>query len=260
MRKKILTGFFILILTSQVYGLAFGHRADLNEKRLLAKAPEYKAHRLLKHTYYKRLGKFLDDRYPFRRHFIVSKNWIDYYIFSTSPSPKVHLGKGGWLYLKSGLNDYFKDDCKKRKKARALARSLSSIEKSLESAGTGKRFFFIVAPDKATIYPEHVRYKRPQNGCGMSFYELLLQVMEEYPLRGFIRLDNLLMESKKDFPLYFTTGTHWNDRGSIIAADAILERLSTPAARQRVPEMKFRESEQLRDPPLCVVWASRKKQ
>ncbi len=94
------------MLTSGAYGLALGHKTNLKEKRTLAKAPEYEAMNLLDKRYYTKLSKFLDDRYPYRTDFITVKNWIAYYIFNTSPSPKVHMGKDGWFYLKAGLRDY----------------------------------------------------------------------------------------------------------------------------------------------------------
>ncbi len=251
MRKKILTGFFILLITSQIYGLALSHKTALEEKRNFARMPKYRAGRLLKSTYYKKLSRFLDDRYPYRSPLIIAKNWIDYYIFSTSPSQKVHIGKDGWFYLTSGMSDYLKDDCKKRKRARDLAKKLSSIEKTFESAG--KRFFFIVAPDKATIYPEYVGLERPGNSCGKSFYDLFIDALGDYPIRGFIRLDNLLLEAKKDHLLYYKKGTHWNYRGAALAAETILHRLSTPAAIYDMPEIKYREVERSRD--LAAMFA-----
>jgi len=195
MRKKILMGFFLLLLTSQVYGLALAPRTVLTEKRTLAAVPEYKAERLLESSYYKKLAKFLDDRYPYRVPFIISKNWIDFNIFKTSPSSEVIIGTDGWLYYRRSMNDYFKDDCDRRIDAWELALKLNSMERLLESAG--KRFFFIVAPNKATIYPEHVGIERPPNTCGKSFYDLFIEALGEYPLRGFIRLDNLLLKAKK---------------------------------------------------------------
>lgn len=245
MRKKFLPLFFLLLITSQLHGLIFAPKITLGEKRRPASLPEYKTERLLENKYYFELAQFLNEHYSYRSIFIIAKNWVDYYILNTSPLPKVHIGKDGWLYLKNGLYSYLKNDCNKEKKALKLARSLNSIEKIFESAG--KKFFFVVAPDKATIYPEHVGFKRPQNSCGMNFYELFLQALEKYPLHGFIRLDNSLIDAKKDFPLYFATGTHWNHRGSILASRVMLEKLSTSTKKFILPDIKFMENERTRD-------------
>ncbi len=250
MIKKILTVFFILLLTSQVYGLVLKPSSGLKEKRFPAEAPSYKADKLLKSRYYRRLSAFLNDRYPYRSPLIRAKNWVDYYIFSTSPSEKVLIGRDGWLYLHSGVKSYLRRDCEKKEQAENLARVLKKMEVKLESAG--KKFYFIVAPNKATIYPEYVGFKVPQSSCSKSFYELFLQALEKYPLRGFIRLDRLLLQSKKGSPLYFRTGTHWNSHGSAIASKAILERLSTSEKKFAMPEIKFEPFETPRD--LTMIW------
>ncbi len=239
MRTKILTIFFILLITSQVYGLALAPKTSLEEKRKFAGMPEFKAGKLLKSSYYRQLGKFLDDRYPYRSPFIVTKNWIDYHVFNTSPSPRVHIGRDGWFYLKRGMINYFKDDCSESARARNLARELNLIEKYLDSLG--KRFFFVVAPNKTTIYPEFVGIKRSPHSCGKSFYDLFLTALKDYPLRGFIRLDQMLSEAKKDRQLYYKKGTHWNDRGAVLASRRILQRLSTPDVKYELPDIRYKE-------------------
>jgi len=249
LRKKILIGFFILLITSGLYGLAISPISTLQEKRKLTELPGYKTHRLLKKSYYATLGKFLNDRYPYRSPLIIAKNWIDYNIFKTSPNTQspaqVHIGKDGWFYLKNGMNDYFKDDCKKKKAALALAGKLNSIEKILESSG--RKFFFIVAPDKATIYPEHVRIERSPNACGKSFYDLFLEAIREHPVRGFIRLDTRLLEAKKGFRVYYKRGTHWTDRGAILVSRIILERLSLTGRGLSFPAIRYRKGEATHD-------------
>jgi len=248
-RKKILIGFFLLLVTSGLYGLVFSPKSTLKEQRKLAELPAYKTHRLLKKSYYATLGKFLNDRYPYRSPLIIAKNWIDYNIFKTSPTAQsptqVHIGTNGWFYLKNGMNDYFKNDCSKRKKALALAKKLHSIEKILKS--TGKKFFFIVAPDKATIYPEHVRIERSPYACGKSFYDLFIEAIREYPVRGFIRLDNRLLEAKKKFRVYYKRGTHWTDRGAVIVSRIILERLSLTGRGPGFPAIRYRAGEATHD-------------
>jgi len=255
MRKKILIAFFIMIITSQLYGLAFAPHNALNEKRNLATLPEFKIQRLLKKQYFSKLGHFLDDRYPYRSPLIIMNNWIDYHAFKTSPtspsSPKVHIGIDKWFYLKNGIKDYFKDECQKRAKAQSLARELNYIEKELESSG--KKFYFIVAPDKATIYPEYVGKMPSPEACGKGFYDLFLEALEDYPLRGFIRLDKDLLLAKKDFQLYYKRGTHWNDRGAALVSKIILKKLSTAEEEFRLQDIKFKKGVVTRD--LAAMFA-----
>jgi len=137
------------------------------------------------------------------------------------------------LYLRSGLRDYLKDDCKMRERAVELVRQLKAFERAIEA--NGKRFVFIVAPDKATIYPEYVGFKRPANSCGKNFFDLLLEALAKDPLHNFIRLDKALLGAKKDALLYYPRGTHWNYRGALTASRIILERLTGPGMRLDIP-------------------------
>lgn len=79
-------------------------------------------------------------------------------------------------------------------------------------------------PNKATIYPELVGFERPDQDCGKSPYGLLLEAFEEFPVKGFIRLDKLLIEAKNGDPLYNKAGSHWTLRAELIAIEAIVER------------------------------------
>jgi len=58
--KKNLITFFILIITSQLYDLAFAPHNALNEKRNLATWPEFKIDRLFRKQYFSKLGHFLE--------------------------------------------------------------------------------------------------------------------------------------------------------------------------------------------------------
>lgn len=240
----------MLIITSGIYGLALGDKAVFGAKGLLAKAPPFKAKELLQSKYYAGLGKFVNDLYPHRIPIRAAKSWIDYNIFHTSPSIYVHIGKDGWFYLDIALDDYFKNNCNERKKARNLARKLHAIEKEAEAEG--KKFIFIVPPDKATIYPEHVGLPRNPGACGKNFYDLFLEALQRFPVHGFIRLDRILLNKKKDYQLYYAKDSHWNDRTSAFVSKIILERLTTPSRRFSLPKMEFREERRVKD----LMWLS----
>ncbi|MFQ5480388.1 MAG: hypothetical protein ACE5DW_03830 [Thermodesulfobacteriota bacterium] len=156
----------------------------------------------------------------------------------------------GWLYYRPAIKSFLKADCKKKEKALQLARVLHRLERRLKKAG--KRFVFIVAPDKATIYPEYMGGVREANGCNKSFYDLFLEALKRYPVRGFIRLDRKFMEAKKTNLLYYTGGTHWNDRGAALAGKLILKKLSTSDVSYRLPHIDFREKRVLSESALML--------
>jgi hypothetical protein len=135
------------------------------------------------------------------------------------------------------LRDYQKDACEQTETMRDLARQLRDLEEVVEASG--RRFVFIVAPNKSTIYPEYVGLSRSPR-CGKSPYDLLLEAFDEYPVRRFIRLDQLLRDAKVQNQIYFKTDTHWNDIGAWLVARAILQEFPPAPWRTSVDEVTMK--------------------
>lgn len=241
MRQRIITVFFLILTLGAFIGWLFGVESVTRENRKMDKAPTVSVRDLIDSRFYSQLNDFFNDHFPLRGYLAKTKNWIDYRVFKTSPSYKVVIGKEGWLYYAETMNDYFKNSCEDRVKMIALARDLSKLERAIESLG--KKFIFVVVPNKSTIYPEHVGIEKPANGCGQSRYDILLDAFKEYPVRGFVRLDDLLVESKHESPVYFRTDTHWNITGAIIASKAILKNIAPMDWESYFPVIEIKDSQ-----------------
>ncbi len=239
MRKIIITSFFVILTLPPLAGLIFNESAFFKEKPSLSPLPAFSAGALLDPTFYNGIERYLDDRNPLRGIFIMSKNWLDVRIFQTTTTPKVHIGLKGWLYFRPAIESFFKADCEAHDRALKLAWMLHNMELELNRAG--KQFVFIVAPNKATIYPEYIGGVPEPNGCGKNFYDLFLEALRKYPVNGFVRLDKAFKETKGPPLLYSKTGTHWNDRGAELTGELILKKLSTQEASYHMPKMNFRD-------------------
>ncbi len=225
--RKVLTIFFLLFIISIPIGLiaGIGSTFKLTEKRTLAPLPAFSFARASDRELYVEMENYFNDHFVFRGPLVKTKNWIDHYLLKTSSAKKLHIGREGWLFHTKSLGDYLLDGCEYREKIRTLAKGLQNVEREL--ARHGQIFIFVIAPNKATIYPEYVGLNNPNPPCSMSRYDLLLEAFEEFPLKGFIRLDEIFMEAKKDGRLYHKTGTHWSLRGDRIAVEAILGHLQS---------------------------------
>ncbi len=252
MRKTVITLIFIALLCAPAAALVLGERTLFRENPTLTKLPAIRGSSFLDRDFYRAVEDYIDKRNPFREELIRTKAWIDVRLFRSSSAPDVHMGRDGWRYYKPALKSFMKDGCAKAPMAYRLARRLHRLEKILQAAG--KRLVFVVAPDKARIYPEYVGGAAPRGGCGRSFYDILLTAMERFPVEGFVRLDEALAEAKKSGPLYYRGGAHWNERGAALAAGLILEKLSTPAHTYRLPEVVYEEREVLSETsPMLAV-------
>ena len=225
--RKVLTVFFLLFIICIPFGwlTGIGSNIKLTEKRILAQLPAFSFARVLDRELYVELENYFNDHFVFRGPFVKTKNWIDHYILKTSSAKKIHIGREGWLFHTKSLGDYLLNGCEYREKIRGLAKGLQNVEREL--ARQGQIFIFVIAPNKATIYPEYVGLNNPNSPCSKSRYDLLLEAFEEFPVKGFIRLDEILMEAKKNGLLYHKTGTHWSLKGDRIAVEAILGYLES---------------------------------
>ena len=229
--SRIITSFFILIIISPLIGWLLGINMELAENRILSQKPAISFMSVLNNDFYAQYEEYFNEHFIYRAWLIKAKNWTDYQIFNTSPSPKVYVGTNGWLYY----HDDFRDDCNIEEKMDELAQQLHNLETVIEASG--RKFMFIVAPNKSTIYPEYTGFTSLKK-CSKSGYEYLLDAFKKYPVNNFIRFEDLLTASKKEHQLYFKLDTHWNLYGAEIVCKAILKHLSADSWSELYPKIE----------------------
>lgn len=169
-----------------------------------------------------RIERSFDRRFLLREPFRASRAWVDYYLVESSTVPEVYVGRSGWLYYRDELDDYRKAACSQAGEMEAMALRLQEVERIV--VASGRNFVFMVAPNKSTIYPEHVGLSQSVM-CSKSRYDLLLEALQKHPLDNFVRLDDLLMTAKDEKQVYFKMDTHWNDEGVLIVVRALLRHI-----------------------------------
>ncbi len=129
-----------------------------------------------------------------------------------SGSPQVVVGKQGWLYYREGVDSALGLRRMTDSEVLSLARALRDVKDSLARSGTA--FVFLVAPDKATIYPQHLPWYMRPAPHGVSNRERLLRYLDTFgvsapDLAGTLRAWEL--------PVYPPTDTHWTAYGAWLA-------------------------------------------
>ena len=200
---------------------------DLKMERPRMTAPQFNPKGLVDNRYYHYIQRYFASRLPLRDPLVWSKKWLDLNLFQTTEAQEVHVGAQGWLFPRRAVENHLTDASTASAAARQLVLKLHTIEKMLEVAG--RKFIFVIAPSKATIYPEYLGAGSGSDSRGMNFYELFLQHEAEHPLRNFVRVDQVLQQRKSEGKLlYDPDEAQWNHFGAGIAAQAILHRLFTP--------------------------------
>ena len=222
--KKLLSLIFVFLLFAPLGLRITGLDFSADEDKFGIKPPRFCRQAFLDNDYYQSFDQYFNDSFPLRGPMILLKNWIDYRVFRTTDSRDVHIGTDGWLYDVKSIIDYRKEAFNSRAYAEYLVLELHALEKIIQASG--HRFFFFIAPNKSTIYPEFVGVVPKGNPCNRSLYDLFLENIARHPLNSFVRLDAPLTDEKNKGPLlYDKTSTRWNSRGAMVAAQSILKKV-----------------------------------
>ncbi|HNR01473.1 MAG TPA: hypothetical protein PKK59_02970 [Anaerolineaceae bacterium] len=167
---------------------------------------------------------WIDDNAGFRTEARTINTVIDTQLFKTSTNPKVHIGKNGWYFYKEdnnieiGKGEYlFSDD--------QLDNFLDNIERiNRLITNQNIELVFVFAPSKVSVYPEYL------SGAEFSVQYTLIDQCADYLSNhstiNFINLKEILVEEKKNQPVYFRTDTHWNPEGQFVGYKFIINELN----------------------------------
>jgi alginate O-acetyltransferase complex protein AlgJ len=130
---------------------------------------------------------------------------------------KVIEGEDGWLY-------YGQDFDYKCQPAKSLDQSIAQVRKLREVVeASGRKFVFVVAPDKSTMVPENLPASFPQKDCWEQASKTFwTRVPAE---TGAIDLRPSLEETKKSVQhvVYHKLDTHWTDEGALALTRLVAE-------------------------------------
>ena len=197
---------------------------ELGEKRTLAEAPVLGEDRL--ETIPEKFEAYYQDHFGFRNGLIQGHNWIRYKLFKGSSFGKVLFGKDDWLFLtKSGiLPDFLGQTPLTPAELQAWTNTLQQRQQWLGERGI--RYLFVIAPNKATIYPEMLP-DHIQRGRGRSRMDQLIDYLRDHSTVHFIDLRPALLQAKSTGVIYHPKDSHWTDRGAVVAYQQICQKLGS---------------------------------
>ena len=163
----------------------------------------------------------INDHFGFRTLLIRTYNRLMVGLFGTSGVPKVTVGKDGWLYYTDSVDNYFYQRPYKKKDLEVFARVLEERQRWL--AERGSHFVFIVAPDKVSIYPEHLpAARRAQTRLGPRNMDRVLDYLRQQGTFPVVDLRERFAKAKQHGRLYHHIDTHWNDLGAFLAYQELI--------------------------------------
>ncbi len=181
---------------------------------------------------------WFEDHFGLRDLMIRTKNQIDFTVFRKSD--KVHVGPGGWLFLRHSLDNY--------------AIGLEKLPPSYVDAQVGKmaklaahlkargiQLIVLTIPLKWTIYPEFLPTSAPQlPPLADRRYDYWRKNLSTNP--AFVHVDSLasLEATKQETDAFYRTDFHWSEISALRVAKDVVRTAATLTA-SAIPPSRFHE-------------------
>jgi len=161
------------------------------------------------------------------------------YGFGVSPAPNVMIGRDAWLYFLGedgrSLARHFRGTTPvSDAEIAAVASELKRRQAFL--AAHGIAYVVTVAPDKYTIYPEHLPSWVGSAAPATPLARLVAALRADGSV-NFVDLRTPLLAAKSRERVYYTTDSHWNMLGAAVAYQALMRAVQSALPPGRLPSI-----------------------
>jgi hypothetical protein len=202
-----------------------------SEKRSLAQLPAFPGKADDFKEYPGLFDSYYSDHFGLRNFFVTSYKKLKYRL-GDSPSKDVTIGKDGWLFLGSILENYSNNDdpfgdyrninLYSQEELKQTARYLSTVKEFLSAQGI--QYIFIIAPNKHTIYYDKFsEYIVPENE--FSAADQIVNYLREHTYVTVVDLREPFLKAKSEHQLFYKSDTHWNHFGANVAQYEIMKNI-----------------------------------
>ncbi|GAB3282488.1 hypothetical protein GCM10027563_12440 [Parasphingorhabdus pacifica] len=156
--------------------------------------------------------------------------------------PDVIEGENGWLYLGHDVSY----QCVPRMELSGVMASLRRWRSVVEASG--REFELVIAPDKSSVYPEHLPAEYAGEECSTRHRERFWQSL---PDTGALDLRARLRElaERNGRPIYHEIDTHWTHEGGVAMVYQLAEQLEsgTTGTWELRPSRRYEHSADIPD-------------
>lgn len=224
-KALIVIAFLAILVLPVIASDKVGGAASPNENRYLAKFPTVivennKIAPGLKNGF----EAWLKDNLAAREEAQRIKSYIDLRLFSSSPSPLVHIGEDGWWFFTNDRNLEIGQGTHllSNEELEAIRENQEAIQSSLQERGID--YVLVLVPSKASVYPEYMKGGNYQ--VGPTLIDQVTTYLQENTTVPVINIKPNLIDAKNEQDVYFRTDTHWNYAGAYIGYKTTIENLN----------------------------------
>jgi alginate O-acetyltransferase complex protein AlgJ len=235
-QDHVLIGLFFLLLFLPLVdlGLHIDPTSPPSENRLLAAYPQRPDGVAGLEKFQSGWEAYFNDHFGCRKVLVRWHNKLKWSLFEEKNARNVLMGTGGWMFAsEKRMVEHF------RGALPFTELELNDWQKLLERrrdwlAQRGIKYLFVLAPDKQSIYPEYLPAWLKDLG-GQTKVDQFFAHMKAHSAVEVLDLRPSLIAAKKSAPVYLKTDTHWNQFGSFIACENVIQTL----ARHQLPGLVY---------------------
>lgn len=215
---KAILIFFVVILLSPTLDALWSLDPFFRhiENRILAERPALSFSSAELQKFPGAFQAYFNDNFGFRKLLVRGSYFLKSRLLGTSPSNLVIIGKNDWLFY-TGEGEV--EDCRRitHFTDEQLHRWTQNFElKKMWLESQGIRYLLVIAPNKSTVYPEHLpdALTRVRAVSGIDEFADYLKKNSQVAI---VDLREKLIKEKTTDDLYYKTDTHWNNYGAFHA-------------------------------------------
>lgn len=223
--RVMLVAIFVAAIVAPGLGLLLGvDRTTVSESEMreLAAWPRWSWARHDVAAWPAAFQTYFEDHFALRSRLIDWRATLFWYGLGMSPNDQVIAGRQGWLFYAAdgGLEDWTQAEPFTREELDVWRDTL--VRRRAYLARRGIPFLLVIAPDKQMVYPEFMPSRLRRLRDDYRADQLIAHLRDRAPDIDVLDLRGPVIAAKSQDLLYHRYDTHWNDRGGLVAYQAIL--------------------------------------
>lgn len=220
--------FIVCIFTPLVMVNKTPGRISVAENRALAQFPSLSdpSNNKLNRSFPGQFQTWFNDNLGFRERLVQANTLLQYNLFNRITRPNTVLGKNDWLYLMypDMIRTYQNINLPNEERIEDFKSTFGNLKEYFNKKNIP--FLTMIAPDKETIYPEHMPDSINRTGS-ISKTDVIMNELSKDGLNIFSP-KNSLIKSKEYSVLYSQNFdlSHWNEKGAFIGYLELMEKIT----------------------------------
>ena len=202
-------------------GMLFFPTTETTENKAMAEAPKLITDEgTINRAFFADFEDYFTEHIALRNRLIYADAKVQTTLFQESNVSGVISGTDGWLYYSSTLNDYLGTNLLTERELYNLAHNFSVVQDYLLERDMD--FILTIAPNKNTLYGEHMPYYKSRI-VNTDHNALLLAPYLADSEVHYLNLFDLF--GAQDETLYLLRDSHWNNKGACLVYNGIMDSL-----------------------------------